>query len=82
MATKVSIIVITYNAKDDLKECLESLEKQDYKEKELVVVNDASTDGTLDFLKQYQSQTDMEMVVISNKKNLGVAGARNVGIQR
>jgi GT2 family glycosyltransferase len=81
MATKVSTIVITYNAKDDLKECLESLEKQAYKEKELIVVNDASTDDTLNFLKQYKNQTSMEMKVISNERNLGVAGARNVGIQ-
>lgn len=81
MQKKVSIIVITYNAKDDLMECIESLKKQDYNEKEIIVVNDASTDDTLNFLKQYQSQTDMEMVVISNKRNLGVAGARNVGIQ-
>lgn len=80
MQKKVSIIVITYNAKDDLKECLESLENQDYNDKEIVVVDDASTDGTLNFLNQYQSLTNMEMIVISNKKNLGVAGARNVGI--
>ena len=81
MATKVTIIIITYNAKDDLKECLESLETQSYKEKELIVVNDASTDDTLNFLKQYKNRTSMEMTVISNHRNLGVAGARNVGIQ-
>ena len=78
---KVSIIVITYNAKDDLMECIESLEKQDYNEKEIIIVNDASTDGTLNFLEKYQSQTPLKMVVIANDRNLGVAGARNVGIQ-
>jgi len=81
MATKVSIIVITYNAKDDLKECLASLENQNYNEKEILVINDASTDDTLNFLKHYKTQTSMEMTVISNERNLGVAGARNVGIQ-
>jgi glycosyltransferase involved in cell wall biosynthesis len=81
MPKKVSIIVITYNAKDDLMECIESLEKQDYNEKEIIIVNDASTDGTLRFLEHYQSHSNEEMVVITNKKNLGVAGARNVGIQ-
>jgi len=78
---KVSIIVITFNAKDELKECLESLENQDYSNKEIIIVNDASTDGTLGFLQQYQNQTTMEMTVITNKTNLGVAGSRNVGIQ-
>ena len=81
MPKKVTIIIITYNAKEDLNECLISLESQNYDEKEIIVVNDASTDDTLRFLKQYQSQTSLEMTVISNERNLGVAGARNVGIQ-
>lgn len=81
MSKRVSIIVITYNARDDLKECLTSLENQDYDEKEIIVVNDASLDDTLGFLQVYQSHTAMEIIVISNKKNLGVAGSRNVGIQ-
>ena len=81
MSFKVSIIVITYNAENDLKECLGSLEKQNYEEKEIIVVNDASTDGTLNFLRYYKNHTSMKMTVISNERNLGVAGARNVGIQ-
>ena len=81
MSKKVSIIVITFNAKDELKECLESLENQDYNEKEIIVVNDASTDGTLEFLLQYQKQTAIEIKIITNKANHGVAGSRNVGIQ-
>jgi len=81
MQKKVSIIVITFNAKDDLKECIESLEKQTYVEKEIIIVNDASKDRTSNFLEKYQSQTSLEMTVITNDRNLGVAGARNVGIQ-
>lgn len=81
MSKKVSIIVITYNAKDDLKECLESLENQDYDEKEIIVVNDASKDGTSEFLQHFESQTQIKTIVATNKRNLGVAGSRNVGIQ-
>ena len=81
MPKKVSIVVITYNAKDDLKECLQSLERQSYNEIEIVVVNDASTDGTFQFLQQYRKKTSTELVIISNKTNKGVAGSRNVGIQ-
>ena len=80
-AKKVSIIVCTYNAKDDLKECLESLENQDYDEKEIIIVNDASEDGTSEFLQDFKSQTKMKMTVITNETNFGVAGSRNVGIQ-
>ncbi|HDH53736.1 MAG TPA: glycosyltransferase family 2 protein [Nitrospirae bacterium] len=81
MAKRVSIIVITYNAGDDLKECLDSLEKQDYYEKEIVVVNDASTDGTQEFLQHFKNQTEVEMITVTNENNFGVAGARNVGIR-
>lgn len=80
MAKKVSIIVITYNAGDDLKECLDSLEKQDYYEKEIIVVNDASTDGTQEFLQHFKKQTQVAIITVTNEQNLGVAGSRNVGI--
>ena len=54
---KVSVIVITYNARDDLEECLISLDNQDYNDKEIIVVDDASTDDTFEFLKKYKSKT-------------------------
>lgn len=81
MSKKVSIVICTYNAKDDLKECIESLENQDYREKEIIVVNDASSDGTLDFLQQLKNRIETRLVVVTNKINLGVAGSRNVGIR-
>lgn len=80
MLKKVSIIVITYNARGDLEECLHSLVKQDYDNFEIIVVNDGSTDGTDEFLENLFSQTSIKMLYFNNKKNLGVAGARNVGI--
>jgi glycosyltransferase involved in cell wall biosynthesis len=82
MSKKVSVIVCSYNARDDLKECLESLERQDYSETEVIVVNDASTDGTAELLNWYRDQTHLELVIISSKTNLGVAGSRNVGVAR
>ena len=54
---KVSVIVCTYNAQDDLKECLESLESQNYEEIEIIVVDDASGDGTYRFLKDFKAST-------------------------
>jgi glycosyltransferase involved in cell wall biosynthesis len=79
---KVSVIVCTYNAQDDLKECLESLESQDYEEIEIIVVDDASEDGSARFLQDFRAGTKMEMIVVRNQINLGVAGSRNVGIEK
>lgn len=60
---------------------MDSLETQDYKEKEIIVVNDASNDGTVEFLKNYKNRTPLQMKVITNERNLGVAGSRNAGIE-
>lgn len=78
---KVSVIVITYNSKDDLKECLRSLDGQDYSEMEIVVVNDASTDGTKELLEDFMRTAGSDITVVTNSTNLGVAGARNAGIR-
>jgi len=82
MSPQVSIIVCTYNAKADLRECLRSLEQLKYQAKEIIVVNDASTDGTLEFLEAFQQGSDMKITVVTNPTNLGVAGSRNVGIRQ
>jgi glycosyltransferase involved in cell wall biosynthesis len=81
MGLRVSIVVCAYNAGDDLRECLESLAAQEHREVEIVVVDDASADATLDCARQFRARTDVEMIVLSNETNLGVAGSRNVGIR-
>lgn len=52
MNPKVSICVPTYNRKDYLSETFDSILAQTYKDYELVVVDDGSTDGTAEILKQ------------------------------
>ncbi|MFP4082058.1 MAG: glycosyltransferase family 2 protein [Candidatus Aminicenantes bacterium] len=81
-AKKVSVIICTYNARENLKECLDSLESQDYDQKEIIIVDDASQDGTYIFLQDFKARTKIETTVIRNEKNLGVAGSRNVGIKK
>lgn len=81
MSMKVSVIVCTYNAKDELKECLESLENLDYRDKEIIIVNDASSDDTLEFLQKFKNRTTLKTTIVTNERNRGVAGSRNAGIQ-
>ncbi len=76
----VSVIVSAYNAKEDLLECLSSLEAQTYEPLQVIVVDDASTDGTGKALHAFAEKTALNLVVVNNQQNLGVAGARNVGI--
>ena len=75
---KVSIIVPAYNEGVRIKKCLNSLINQSYKNIEIIVINDGSTDNTLDILKSY----DDNRLVILTQKNKGQGAARNLGIKK
>ena len=53
---KVSILIALYNAKDYIEETIESILAQTYKNIEIIVVNDGSTDGSLNTLKKYEKK--------------------------
>lgn len=74
---KFSIIVPVYNAADFVSDTIENLLKQNV-DKEIILVNDGSTDDSLQLIKQYESKYDCIKVV--DKKNGGVSSARNVGL--
>lgn len=76
---QVTIIVCTYNRKDELSACLDSLVVQDYPNFDIIVVDDGSTDGTIDLLKEYKARHNIQ--VVRNEINKGVSGARNAGIR-
>lgn len=74
---KVSIIMVNYNGKTDLESCLESLKKQTYSDFEIIIVDNGSTDGSVEFLK-----TRFPYVkVIETGQNLGFGAGNNVGIR-
>lgn len=75
---KVSIIIAAYNIEDYISACLESVIKQSYKNLEIIVVDDGSTDGTLTLINSYKKQ-DKRIKVI-HQKNSGLSAARNSGI--
>ncbi len=72
----ISIIIPAYNRENLVASTIESVLKQTYKPLEIIVVDDGSTDNTLDVLKQYGDD-----IKIIQKENGGSASARNTGIQ-
>lgn len=73
---KVSVIIPTYNRLSMLKEAVESVLAQDYEDFELIVVDDGSTDGTSEAMKQYGKRVR----ILEHTENRGVSAARNRGI--
>ena len=77
----VSVLVATYNSQDFIKETLDSLLKQTYKNIEIVVCDDASSDNTLSIVKRYLEK-DKRIRIIENEKNLGISLNMNNGIRQ
>lgn len=78
MSPLLSIIVPIYNTEMYLEECIQSIINQKYANFELILINDGSTDSSLDICNYYSEQ-DNRIKVISTE-NLGVSNARNLGI--
>lgn len=74
---KVSVIIPTYNLKGDLLDCISSIYKSDYKNFEVFVVDNASSDGTYDAVKKKFPKVKL----FRNKTNLGVTGGANRGVR-
>ena len=78
--SKVSIVVLTLNNLPLTRQCLESIERHTARERyELIVVDNGSSDGTIDYLQQLQKQHE-HIRVIANKTNRGFAAGNNQGI--
>ena len=78
MLPLISIIVPVYNKKEYIKSCIDSLLKQTYKNIEIILVNDGSTDGSNIICDEYSGYCNI--VQIYHKNNAGVSSARNFGI--
>jgi GT2 family glycosyltransferase len=73
----VVIIILNYNKKNDLLECIDSISKQDYRNFQVIVLDNGSTDGSSREIKNKYS----DVHIIENKINSGAAGGRNIAIK-
>ncbi len=73
----VSIIIPTLNRIEKLKNCTQSIINNDYTDKELIIIDNGSTDGTREYLESLDTP---RLKLILNPENLGLAKARNQGI--
>ena len=76
MAPRVSIIIVTWNSEKHIRKCLECISNQTYRDCEVIVIDNNSQDGSVEYIKRHYPH----LTVIQNQKNLGFAKANNQGI--
>ena len=76
----VSIVIATYNQIDHLKECIESCLAQTYSNIEIIITDDSSTDGTVDFLRQINAK-ERKIELVFSENNTGVTANFNRGVK-
>ena len=77
---KLSVIIPVYNTEKYLKKCLESVIKQTYKNLEIIVINDGSTDNSNKIIEKYVTKYPQKIKYIE-QENRGQAYSRNLGIK-
>lgn len=76
----ISCIITTYNRKNTIKRAIDSVLNQTYRNIELIIVDDASTDGTFEYVAELYGDDD-RIIYIINEENTGVSEARNIAVK-
>lgn len=76
MSNNISLYIAAYNAEKTIEKSIKSILQQTLKPKEIIIINDCSTDKTLSLLKKFS-----QIKIINNKKNYGLAKSRNIALK-
>ena len=76
----ISVIMSVFNGEIYLRESIESILNQDFSDFEFIIVNDKSTDNSLEIIKEYE-YLDMRIKLINNKKNIGLTKSLNIALK-
>lgn len=74
---RVAVIICVYNGRNFIKNCLEHILLQTYRDIDIIVIDDGSTDGTTEVLEDFKDNN--RILMHCNKKNLGLMTSRNIG---
>ena len=77
---KISVIVPVYNVEPYLIECLESIINQTYRDLEIILIDDGSTDKSGDICEEYAKKDDR--IIVIHQSNQGSASAKNAGLRK
>ena len=77
MDNKIGVILVNYNGALFNSDCIDSIKKSNYKNYEIIVVDNASTDNSINILEENYKD---DIIIIKSKENLGFSGGNNLGI--
>lgn len=79
--SKIGIVTVLYNSETVLKEYFESLEKQSFKDFTLYIIDNKSTDNSLQVVRSLSKEVSFKCVIFQENSNLGIAKGNNIGIK-
>ena len=79
-SVEISVIIANYNNEHYLPDCLDSVLRQTFKDAEVIITDDCSTDGSKELIKRYARQYPDLIKAVFNVKNLGISRNRHVGV--
>ncbi len=82
MNIKISVIIPCYNGYKYIQKCLKSLEMQEYREFEVIVIDDCSSDDTYQKLKEIENDFSFQFSVYQNEENHGPGYSRQKGVEK
>lgn len=74
----ISVIIPIYNTENYFKRCIESIINQTYTNLEIILINDGSTDNSIQICREYEKKD--KRIILIDKKNTGVSDSRNYGL--
>lgn len=79
-AAEVHVVLLSYNRRSYFREAIDSVLAQTYRDFQLLVIDDASTDGTLEIAKEYERRLPGRVTVVSKAERRGVSHSMNLGV--
>lgn len=77
----ISVIIPCYNVSGTLLQCIQSISRQTYRKFEIILINDGSTDNTVEVIQRIKEEFHELLIKVINQENHGVSSARNQGIK-
>ena len=79
--SKITVVIPCYNAEKYIVKCFDKLNEQTYRDFDVVIVDDCSTDRSYEKILSVKDNYDFNVSVVKNEKNSGPAISRNVGVK-